>query len=233
MLIYYIVIIAVQVLSLVITHTIKSNSPVILTVYGSSTVDMATTIFLFVVGLCTFKENFGMLLQNGFSRRSILVGRVLSFGAIAGLMTIIDLLLTLLFNMIGNAVGNFSVTTTFEVIYGSGGFGWQLLGVLCTFLLYLAVLLVGYCISLMFYRLGKLGKVLVGAGVPALVGIVGPILDLIFTGGKNYSAIDNFFTVIFGYDQHQPWYAVATLTVISLLVSLCTWLMLRRATVRK
>ncbi|MDL2294060.1 hypothetical protein LJC60_05450 [Ruminococcaceae bacterium OttesenSCG-928-D13] len=233
LIIYYIIITAIQVLNWVISLIIRSSTPTILVVGNSSTVDMTSTFFLFVIGLCTFKENFGMLLQNGFSRRSVLTGRLLSYGVMALVMTVVDRVLTLLFNLIGKAVGGFANVTAFELSYGPGGFGWQMLGLLYTLLLYLEMLLMGYCISLMFYRLSKLGKVLVGAGVPVLVLIVGPVLDLNFTGGKVYTAIGQFFMVAFGYADNQPWYAVITLTVISLLASLCAWLMMRRATVRK
>ncbi|MDL2327986.1 hypothetical protein LJC64_05005 [Ruminococcaceae bacterium OttesenSCG-928-A11] len=231
--IYYIIIVAVQILNLTVSYLINSSSAHILVVGNNTTVDISTTVFLFVVGLISFKENFGMLIQNGFSRRAVLTGRLAAFGLAACAMTVIDRLLTLVCNAAGQATNTFASFTTFETVYGPGGFGWQLLGLLFTFAMYCALLMIGYCISLMFYRLNKLGKVLVGAGVPVLLLVVGPALDLNLTGGKVYTAIGHFFAVIFGFAENQPWYAVASFAAITALATLFSWLLLRRATVRK
>lgn len=43
-----------------------------------SGMELSTAIFLFIAGLCSFKEAFGMLIQNGVSRKSIFIGRILT-----------------------------------------------------------------------------------------------------------------------------------------------------------
>ena len=73
--------------------------------------EVITMIYLFVVGLNAFKENFGMLIQNGVSRRSVFLGRLASFGIMAAIMLVIDTAINWLLKGVAMLSPAFSATT--------------------------------------------------------------------------------------------------------------------------
>ena len=63
-------------------------------------------VFLFIAGLNSFKENFGMLLQNGVSRRTMFTGRLLTMVSLCVGMTLMDRALLLLFRGVSALTDN-------------------------------------------------------------------------------------------------------------------------------
>lgn len=204
-------------------------------VVNSNGMDMVSAIFLFVMGLCAFKENFGMLLQNGFSRRSVFWGRMASFGLVAAGMMLLDQLLMLLLNGMGRLLipGGYTVSPLSAMLYGRTGVQGVLVSMAFALGVYLCVLALGYCISLMFYRLPTAGKVAVGVGAPVLLTMVLPTVDLLLFDGRISAAIGTFFAYAMGLPQNQPWLGVLSLLVLAAVLCGLAWLMLRRATVKK
>lgn len=196
-------------------------------------VDMITTIFLFVVGLNSFKENFGMLLQNGVTRRSLFAGRLATTASLSALLTVADLALIVVFSLLGNVSGRFTTGSMFHTAYRVDGVAGFILEPLFIFALHLAAMMVGYCISLMFYRLNRLGKVLVGAGVPAFFTIVLPMLDLYLLNGRWEAAMAYFQDWSMGLSANAPWMAILFFALYAVLASGFSWLLLRRAVFRK
>ena len=67
-------------------------------VNGSTTngITAVTAVYVFVASLCSFKDNFGMSLQNGVSRRSTFLARLCTAGAMCAVMAVADELVTIL-----------------------------------------------------------------------------------------------------------------------------------------
>lgn len=198
-----------------------------------SGLDSATGVFLFVLGLCTFKEIFLFMQQNGASRKSLFVGRVLSFAVISGMAAVIDRVLGTLSYVLQPA-GHFGSGngTIFSAIYPVSGAGGYIVNILFSFVAYFCIAMVGYTITLVFYRLNKIGKIAVGVGVPVVLMNALPMLDYWVFGGVFFQWLYQFLKDIYGLTSGQPWYGVLTNLVLAGLFSLFSWLLMRRAEVK-
>lgn len=196
-------------------------------------VDMITTLFLFVLGLNSFKENFGMLLQNGITRRSIFAGRLAAAATLGALLTVVDLALLAVFSLLGNLSSRFTTGSMFRLSYSVDGAAGIILEALFIFALHLAAMMAGYCVSLMFYRLNRPGKVLVGAGAPVLFFIVLPVADAFLFDGRVEAAMDRFQDWSMGLSANAPWMAILFFLLYAAVASGLGWLLLRRAVFRR
>lgn len=202
-------------------------------------IELATAIFLFIIGMCSFKESFGMMMQNGISRRTIFISRTLTILSVASVLAFIDQILSLIFGTISK-LSNVSVLnykSIFEMLYVKnaadiGIFQKSILSYLFAFLLYLSIVATGYVISLMFYRMNKAGKIIVGVGAPNLLFGILPLLDTVLTGGRIYAVLGKFLYFSLGITDHQPINALITFSLAFLLFSGIGWLLIRRAQVR-
>lgn len=205
----------------------------------SSGASAASVVFLFVCGLCAFKENFGMSLQNGVSRRTMFTARLcVTVGLSAG-MAILDEALSRFFGFLGEAFLKDAAvySTLFDQIFQGGwSFGEVLLlSVTFNFVLCLAASAIGYFITLMFYRLNKLGKILVGAGVPVFFMVVPPVLEVLDNAffGEVLQRIARrvigfLLPLLFGGVPN----VIGTCFALFLVFSLFAWLLLRKAVVK-
>ena len=101
LIIYYIVIFCIYLLTLVSTAiVVAANDQQIVVSSQSNGINIATMVFLFIAGLNSFKENFGMLLQNGVSRRSMFSGRILTMLSLCAGMALLDRALLLFFQFL-------------------------------------------------------------------------------------------------------------------------------------
>lgn len=232
-LIFYMILLAV--LALMIVGAVSVNASSSRTMIGG--LDFATAIFVFVAGLCNFKEPFLMLLQNGVSRKSVFAARLLVSLTVAGILAVIDKFILLLGKAILHLGDNAQFFSFFEQVY-AGGLARNnavLLHVkllVLDFLMYLALLAAGYFITIVFYRLGKAGKVAVGAGVPVGLTIVLPIVDsMLFDSAISY-AFGRFLDAAFGLTASNPYAAMVTFVLTFALFSCLAWLLMRRAVIK-
>lgn len=146
--------------------------------------EVTSLIFLFVIGLCTFKETFLFSLQNGICRKTLFCAKLLTMASVAALISVIDAVVLLIdrgFSSLANP--EMTAYSLYGLLYGapdSQSIAMLVPNLFLEFLLALAVMAVGYFITVLFYRLNKLGKILVGAGVPVLWFIILPLLDIRF-----------------------------------------------------
>ncbi len=194
---------------------------------------VASVIFLFVVGLCSFKENFLMLMQNGCSRRSVFAGRLLAGGVIAVGMALIDELFALGLGLgLAGAAGNDAAVRVLGLEGQSGA-----LAILWVFLYmvlaYFVSLFVGYCITVLYYRLLAAGKLVVSIGIPVVILGVLPILDGFAFDGRLFDGVWWFTNCLVNLSLTKPSLFVLWLVAVGVVLALLCWLMMRRAPVRR
>lgn len=211
------------------------------TISGSAIngMDMATGIFLFVTGLCSFKETFGMLIQNGVSRKRIYLGRLYATVTLAFGMAIIDTLILLIFKSIAN-ISKFTLYcySMYEQLYrghtsGLSSVQLYVQGFIFDFLFYITCISLGYLITNVFYRVNSTGKVLLGAGVPVLLFVIYPILDAAVMNGRISMAIIKGFDFAFGLTKQQPGHMFITSIIAFIAFSGLGWLLVRRANIKE
>ncbi|MFO7636941.1 MAG: hypothetical protein R6W96_06505 [Clostridia bacterium] len=117
-------------------------------------------VFIFILGLNSFKDSYKFMQANNISRRSFYLGNILSFGALAFLMSLIDTCLTLLFKLFIPYRG------IFETIYQSDRI---VPGFILTFSMLFFAACLGWLVTLIYYRSGTLLKVIVSVSPLILV----------------------------------------------------------------
>ncbi|MCQ4637572.1 hypothetical protein NE619_12630 [Anaerovorax odorimutans] len=197
--------------------------------------EMATVIFLFVIGLCTFKETFLLSLQNGVSRKTLFSAKIVTMLSVAAIMALVDKVIGLISLAALSLTSKGVIAVTFyEGLYpaqtaNTSAFVIHLESFFFEFVLALAAMAVGYFITIMFYRLAKTGKVIVGAGVPVLCFMIIPWLDTHFFNGRLTMAFARFIVAA----ACTPFRVVLTSLAVFILFSALSYLLMRKAVVKR
>jgi hypothetical protein len=106
-------------------------------------------------------------------------------------------------------------------------------GFLLNVSMYLAIIGIGYFITIAYYRMNKAAKIAVSIGVPALFIYGLPILDATVTHGAISEAIWKFLSFAFGMQNSgNPYFAVVTCLLTACIFAALSWLMMRRAVIK-
>lgn len=240
LLIYYFVIFCITLLANFSVITMTSS----LSIAGEDTIIMSgimfsSCIFMFIVGLNSFTENFRFSLQNGVSRKTLFLTRLFTAGTTALFMGLLDQIFHSLINLVGKLSSSPLMSISlFQQLYPTAwgnpvqGF---FLSVIFGFCLLFLMANVGYAVVMLFYRVGKLGKVLVGAGVPALLIFGIPALkalDSMYFGERLRAFSNAVIQPVMDFAFNTAPNCMISLLVLAALFALFDWLLLRRAIVR-
>ena len=200
-----------------------------------TSMEFASVIFLFVTGLCSFKDNFLMLTQNGISRKTMFVSGILNFITLSGILTAFGAILLLLVKLL--AKENILSTGMYETVYSAraasiSGFLMSVESIILNFCVFLMVIGIGYLITLIFYRLNKAGKIAVGVGVPVFFTMIFPLFDFFVTGNRISLAIGRFLNFASGFSSQNPYAGIISSICVFMIVSGLSWLLMRRAVVK-
>lgn len=189
-------------------------------------IEFATTIFLFVAGLNSFKSPFRFSLTNGVTRRDYYLGTALALVALAAVFTLIDLVVYAVFHGIGTLS-----SSAFQSIYTGYGDWAQLIRVAWNIVLNLLALTGGWLITAAFYRANKGGKIALALSPVALQVVLA--LAIRWLPGTRNLLVILFETVTgtYGNTLHAG-NAVVSMAVGSVLCFILTWLLTRRAAVK-
>lgn len=240
MLIYYGVVLLITLLANLSVITLsasisggKDGGAILSGLTGSS------AIFLFIVGLNVFREYLRFGLQNGVSRKTLFCSRMLSAVTIAFVMGCIDQLVhgILALATSGMNLGWLSVSL-FQLAYPAAFQApvvGNLLGVLFNFSLLLAASSLGYMFVIVFYRLGKIGKLFIVPGIPVLVFFGLPLLaglDDLYFGGVCKAFLDKTILPALQWIFAAPAGCMVFFFVLSAVFSGVAWLLMRKAPLR-
>lgn len=202
-------------------------------------IEVASAIFLFIVGLNSFKEVFRLFLQNGISRKSLFAGRLVTVSTVSLGMALIDNMVSRIYHWILPKNGTLEYTSLIEMTYGSryqsdaSGFIIFLEGVLLMFCLYNALSMMGYFITTLYYHLSKGAKIAVSIGVPVGLLTVVPLVDSLVFNNAISRALLKFIIFAFGYaNGANPYYAMVTLLLTFAVFSGLSWLLVKKAVMK-
>ncbi|MCU6009202.1 hypothetical protein H3U41_20360, partial [Clostridioides difficile] len=121
---------------------------------GTNCLEMNTLIYIGILGVLGFKDDFKMLIQNGFTRKYIFIATLSMFGFISGTMALID-------TIVGNLLHHFN--SSYSTLYG-GIYGYDNLFMnwLWLFLLYVTFCCLLYLIILIINKTGKNVSIILG-----------------------------------------------------------------------
>ncbi len=196
--------------------------------------EMAAAIYVLVAGILSVREDLRFFLQNGRGRPTVFLAQLVIALFTAAVLAVAGSLLMVIF---GFATRLLDPQLAFSSLYGlligsadGGGIGSvvQMMGYI--FLVCLPAFFFGMTVSLIYYRLSKLGKVVFSFAVPAVL-----LVGLPFLIGSN-PAIANAFIAFFQHIYETLRTPMALLAAFSLVASpilaLGSWLLLRRAPIK-
>ena len=124
---------------------------------GSNALEFSSVVFVSVIGVLGYKEDFKALLQNGYTRKYIFGATICMFTLLAGTLALID-------TIIGNSLHYFN-DNYFTLYGGLYGYGNVFANWLWLTALYLMFCSLFYLAVLVINRVGKTVSLLIGVGV--------------------------------------------------------------------
>ncbi len=198
-----------------------------------SGIEMSAIIVFFVMGLNSFTETFKMFLQNSISRntffKSFVIVAICAGIGVGFINTLLNLLLS----------GVERYNTIFQLIYGSryinssNSLAYYFEEFLWSSLIYISVLILGFLIAALYYRLNKLLKYIISIGVPVFFLLVLPVLDVTLADGNIHKSIFASIVYAFGITNgFNPYYAITTFMILSVILWGISYLLVRRAVIK-
>ncbi|MGM9987156.1 MAG: hypothetical protein ACI35O_08005 [Bacillaceae bacterium] len=197
--------------------------------FSSSGLDLISIIFIFVMGIVSFKESFYFSQANHISRKSCFnsfIFTIIPFGFGAGL---VEVVINRLYNLFVSSPMNvemiYSNVADFENWVQTNDVKTLVTIVLFQGFLYIFVLALGFLLGLIYYRL---------PGWMKAFGIIGPIAAVIgfqLLAAYNPSII-KFMDWAFGITTCNPYAAVGSFTVGTILLLLISQLLMRKVTIK-
>lgn len=207
-------------------------------VFHISSLEFASVIFLFVGGLNMFREAFRLSMQNGVSRKSIWTGTALTLLTVGGGMALIDTVIRMaLVNFVASRY-NVKIQGLYDFLYAERSMNNSMFqnafeGLLLNFCLYTAALAIGYFITVGYYRMNKIAKIIVSIGVPGLYIFVLPFADaLLFKGALTKAIVKAILFSFGGTNGNNPYFAMGYGILVSAVFLGLTYLMVRRAPIK-
>ncbi len=193
--------------------------------------EMASIIFLFVLGLNSFKESFRMFMQNGMSRRTILKSFLFSAVIISFSMAVIDRIINIVFRVLFASLGSINYISLFQRVPGipSKGLLFFLSTILLSFFAYAAAMMLGYFITTMYYRMNKSLKLIVSIGVPGFLFMLLPIIDYSLFKGAIFSGMKRVLTFSFG----NFLMIIVSCIVLYAVFAALSWLLVKKVVVKE
>lgn len=201
---------------------------------GFGGMEYASIVFIFICGLNSFKDDFKMFLQNGLSRKTLFISFTYSMVLVSVIMALIDSIN----GAIASAIFRYDsmYMQLYQLRYTGMGNGFLKLseGLLWYIFAYAMVGMVGFFITVLYYRMNKGLKLLVSIGVPSLIFVVLPMYDSYFTKGAIFRSIGSFFSFAWGYKNgYNPYFSMVTCTLISVLFGTLSYLLIKNAQVKE
>lgn len=182
-----------------------------------------TAVFSFVVACVSFRDTFGMMLQNGISRKTFFLARLATTVLLAAALTAIDRIVELLF------VGIAFLQGYSPELPGIAALCTELLSFFC---IQLACLAIGYVFSVLFYRVGRGVKILVGVTLPVLALTAITLISIAYAEpSETLPPLYGVIRAVVDFCTAGPLNTMAVMLGLFLACSGVCWLMIRKATV--
>jgi len=207
--------------------------------YGyTSGTETSSIIFLFVLGLNFFKENFYFAQANNISRVEYFKAAAIAILQIGLSMAILDVIINRIYNIFGinptmyDMIYNrfFSLDTNRELWIQSNSMQTLFGTVSLLFALYIVALAIGMFITLIYYKCNKIMKLVVSLGPIAIIAILVNI-------SKNYPKFSEeavtFIGNILGLSTSNAYMAVITFICMFTIIMSFVYLLVRKAVVKR
>lgn len=199
--------------------------------FSLSCFGVAGAIALFVVGICTVREHLRLCLQMGVGRSTAFISEAVSAVLVCLALAVGGELLMTAAQTAAVGRGNVHIVDIYQLLYvgfepDTLSFSQHIYGALVNAALFICGYAGGAFISLVFYRLPKVWKIVVAVGVPLLLMLVFPIA--ISESGLG-DAFSTAVISVFNWMGESAVNWVLMFTGSAAVLAVLNWLLLRRA----
>lgn len=189
---------------------------------GINCLEINTLIYVGILGVLGFREDFKMLIQNGFTRKYIFAGTFSMFCFISGIMALVD-------TVIGNLLHY--VNNRFSSMYGAVyGYGNLLINWLWLFLLYIVVCSLFFVIILWINLAGKAISIYSGIILGGIILLSIALFQYVISG-HTANKIFRFLTKAMGFMADgtiNHLFPVITLLLLAVVLGVGSYAIIRR-----
>lgn len=155
---------------------------------GTNTLEINSLIYVGVLGVLGFNQDFKMLLQNGFTRKIIFSATFSMFCFISGIMAFID-------TIVGNLIHHFNndYISLYSGIYGYDNI---FMNWLWLFLLYVLICCLLYLAILVINKVGKTMSIYFGIGLGSCILVVIALFRYVFSAEVVRDIVDFFMKAL-------------------------------------
>lgn len=193
---------------------------------GTNCLEINSLIYIGILGVLGFNEDFKMLIQNGFTRKYIFAATISMFGFVSGIMALID-------TIVGNLLHH--INNNYSAVYGSVyGYGNKFMNWLWLFLIYVTFCCLLYLIVLVINKAGKSVSVCLGIVFGGIILLIVALFRYVFTS-EFVAHIMNFFMNAMGFMTDGTInliFPALTLFVLAVVLSGCAYAVLHRTELR-
>lgn len=220
--IYYSILIGILLIVLVEKIVDKDNN------IHFSGVEISTAIFIFVAALNSFKSTFYFSQGNNVSRKTFIKGNI-KYGLImSAILSVIDIVLNRVYNIFTICPTNFH-TIYGKIIFNQDNKQWQwaqtshissfLQAYIWYFALYAFLFMLGLSITIIYFRLNKLGQVIIS---------IIPVIIIVLINELHRYIPDAVFT--FFQDTFQnPYRATMMFIILAILGMIFQYMLIKKA----
>lgn len=193
----------------------------------------ASCITVFVLGICSVREDLRLAIQHGVSRRTVFVSELLSTLAVCLFLAAAGELLLATAQAVTAGYENLHITDMYYGIYADWqlqeySIGQHIEAMFFNLSLLLFANIAGMLLSLMFYRLNKAWTVIVAVGAPVIFFIGLPIL---MNAAGPAPKMSRLLTGFVDWVLSSPWVWIFVFILAAVVIAIINWLLIRRAPV--
>lgn len=149
---------------------------------GTNCLEMNTFVYIGILGTLGFKEDFKMLIQNGFTRKYIFIATSSMFCFISGIMAFVD-------TAVGNLLHYFN--SNYSSFYGAiYGYENIFMNWLWLFLFYVALCCLLYLIILIINKVGKTPSIILGIIFGGIILLIIALFRYVFTAETIHNILE-------------------------------------------
>lgn len=226
---------AFLIIMLTITIAIAVTANISIRLSGDITImfnafETAAAIASFVIGIVSIREDMRLLIQYGVGRRTAFLSEIAVAVMITMIMSVAGILIALIGGSLAAGNENIVINTLYSFIYAQRAALLSPTAIfmetfLWNFIIYLSAYFTGMFISLMFYRLSKVWKVIAAIGLPILFLVILPTVLV--------KSLPGLVIYIFSIDSFtNPWTGIKIGFLNSIVFGIASWLLMIRAPIK-
>lgn len=216
---YLIVFSAVAIIS-VIAYVSTGN----LDKVGTNALEVNSMIYVGVLGVLGFKEDFKMLIQNGITRKYIFLSTFSLFAFVSSIMALVDIILANVLHTLSSGYNSLF----------SGLYGYEhtiLINWLWLFLVYMLICCLLYLITLTINKIGKTASIFTGVTLGLIIVLIIPVVVKFILPQDFTNQVIEFSLKAIGFMADGTInfiYPILLLILIAGILSTCAYFVIRR-----